>query len=397
MSNIPNNTVGGASPLTASRSDPGRLRVLHIVLNLHQGGLERILIELANRLNTVEFESHVLTLEFPGSLARTLDPHVNVHVAKRLRRSSMIYPAGLIRQIRSIAPDVVHTHSGVWYKASLAARRAGVPALVHTDHGRPHPDPWHHRLLDRVASYRTDVVVAVSQQLGSDLSSQSIVAGSSRIAVITNGVDTDLFRRSGRNGKLRTELDIPHDVPVIGSIGRLDHIKGYDVMLQAFACLLDAWRGPAMPVLVIAGDGPEMRALKEFRSRLGLTSDVRLIGWRNDISELLDSFDLFTMASRSEGTSVSLLEAMSSQLCPVVTDVGGNAAILGPRLAHRLCPPENVAALASAWHGALADDARRRADAAEARRRVVENYSIASMLEAHERMYRSVFRRATFG
>ena len=79
---------------------------------------------------------------------------------------------------------------------------------------------------------------------------------------------------------------------------------------------------------------------------------------------------------------------MSAGLCPVVTDVGGNAAVLGPGLAHRLVPPREPAALAAAWTAALADPGRRQADAAAARRRVQDAFSLRTMVRRYEALYR---------
>jgi glycosyltransferase involved in cell wall biosynthesis len=93
------------------------------------------------------------------------------------------------------------------------------------------------------------------------------------------------------------------------------------------------------------------------------------------------------MSSRSEGTSVSLLEAMSAGLCPVVTDVGGNAAVLGPALRHRLVPPADPEALAMAWRDALVDSDRRTADGAAARQRVKAVYSLEEMVRRYESLY----------
>ena len=93
------------------------------------------------------------------------------------------------------------------------------------------------------------------------------------------------------------------------------------------------------------------------------------------------------MSSHSEGTSVSLLEAMSAQLCPIVTDVGGNAAVLGSILRHRLVPPRDPSALAAVWRDALAEPGRRSADAAAARARVLEAFTLDAMVRAYERLY----------
>lgn len=335
------------------------------------------------------FESHILTLSDFGRLADGLDDHAQLHRTRSVRLFSMIWPSGVIRAMRAIAPHVVHTHSGVWYKASLAARRAGVPRIVHTDHGRHYPDPWEARLLDGLAARRTDVVVAVSDALRRQMENTLLPRPRpTGIRVVVNGVDTERYRPDhAANGALRAELGLEADAPVIGSIGRLDAIKAYDIMIQAFATLRASWSGQPKPVLVVAGDGPEAGRLRALIERHGLQDAARLTGWRKDVEGLYALFDLFTLSSWSEGTSVGLLEAMSSGVCPIVTAVGGSPAVLGDGLRHRLVPPGDAGALAAAWRNALRHPDLRKADGAAARARVEQAFGLGTMIREYERIY----------
>jgi glycosyltransferase involved in cell wall biosynthesis len=376
----------GARPVSAAAGR--RLRILHVVLDLEAGGLERLVADMVRRADRERFDVHVLALRYLGRNARGLETLAGLHEGPRSRGSwSMVWPRRLAAQIRGIAPDVVHTHSGVWYKASLAARLAGVPRLVHTDHGRLKPDPWRDRLVDGLASRRTDVVVAVSESLGEQLA-RTVVHDPSRIVVVLNGVDTERFRPRGDTGRVRGELAIPADAPIIGSIGRLDPIKAYDVMVEAFGLLRAGWTSGPPPVLVLAGDGPEQERLDALVRARGLDQAVRLTGWRDDVHDLHGAFTLFSLSSWSEGTSVSLLEAMSAGVCPVVTRVGGNPAVLGARLEHRLVAAGDPAALAAAWRDALLDPEARRADARVARQRVEEAFALDVMVRRYEALYR---------
>lgn len=365
---------------------PERQRVLHIIQNLNYGGMERLLADLVRGVRSDRFDPHVLVLQYVGRFGEELDGVAEVHQAAPMSRLSMLWPRSLAAEIARIAPAVVHSHSGVWNKAARAARAAGVPRIVHTEHGRPLPDPWQARCLDALASRRTDVVVAVSDALAGTLRSE-IVSGNCRVETILNGVDTERFRPGGSGSDTRAELGVAHDSLVIGSIGRLEPIKGYDVMIEAFALLLQRRGDLPAPVLMLAGDGSERRALERRCRELGIADHVRLVGWRDDVESLLTSFDLFAMSSRSEGTSISLLEAMSTGLCPVVTDVGGNRAVLGERLSHRLMPSADPAALSAGLLNALSDKSRRAADATAARERVRRKYSAAAMVAAYERVY----------
>lgn len=362
------------------------MRVLHVVLNLHQGGLERVLGDLARGMDPRRFELHIVAVEFLGHLSRGLEEHARLYVAPRQERWSLLRPSALAARIREIAPDIVHTHSGVWFKGSLAARMADVPYVVHTDHGRQSPDPLTHRLLDGMASRRTDAIIAVSEALARHLAG-AVVHDPSRIAVIPNGIDTRRFCRFPVEAGIHQELGVPANTVVIGSIGRLDPIKRFDVMIDAFALLLRDNPLPNMPVLVIAGDGPERARLASLIAQRGLTGRAHLLGWRDDVHALHATFSLFTMSSRSEGTSIGLLEAMSAELCPVVTDVGGNPAVLGEGLRHRLCRAEDARALADAWRAALVDRDRRLADGAAARSRVREAFSLERVVRDHQALY----------
>jgi len=368
---------------------PRRIRLLHIVQNLNYGGMERVLSDLLGRLDPAEFEVHLLALQYLGRFSEGLEGHFPLHVAPALGRFSMVWPRALARAIAQVSPDVVHTHSGVWYKAALAARLAGARTVVHTEHGRRLPDRWTDRLIDGQAARFTRVVVAVSEELQAYLGAR-VTRGRCRVVWIPNGVRTDLFAPRPDSGVLRRALGLAADVPLIGSVGRLEPVKGFDVMIEALARLLATWDGGQPPILVVAGDGSERGALEDLARRLGVDRQVRLLGWHDRPSDLLETITIFTLASRSEGTSISLLEAMSSGVCPVVTRVGGNAAVLGPALAHRLVPADDPAALAAAWRAALTDPELRTRDAAAGRTQAEACYGLDAMVRRHADLYREL-------
>ena len=378
--------AAAASVPPRSTKSARRLRVLHVIQNLNYGGMERVLADMVRGMDRTRFEGHVLALEYLGRFAEGLDDVAELHLADRMSPFSLLRPQALARQFRRIRPDVVHTHSGVWYKASLAARMAEVRRVIHTEHGRQPNEPITDRAIDALAARRTDCTVAVSRQLGDRLIATRIVPAR-RLHVITNGISTELFRPRVDDGLVRRELHIGAAVPVVGSIGRLESIKGYDVMIEAFAVLLTEWPHATGPMLVIAGEGTERARLEQLIDARGIRKHVHLLGWRNDTCSLHSAFTVFSMSSRSEGTSVSLLEAMSAGLCPMVTDVGGNRAVLGESLRHRLVRAEDPQALASALRVALTDFAGRSRDGDLARQQVVRSFSLESMIESYQRLY----------
>lgn len=368
-----------------------RIRIAQVVNNLHYGGLERVVQDLVWGFPSAEVETHVVLLGYAGRYATALPESAQVHLVPPMSKLSMVQPVALTALLREIDPDVLHTHSGVWLKAVRAGRSARIPVMVHTDHGRGVPDPLLHRFLDHLASRFTDRVVAVSDSVAASLRAR-VVSRPVPITVIPNGVDTDRFRPRGGAASLRAELGIANETPVVGSIGRLEPVKNYELAVRALIALHRRWDAATAPkpVLVLAGDGSVRPALERLVSGLGVTSHVRLLGWRDDVHGLLDTFDLFTMSSWSEGTSMSLLEAMSTGLGCVVTDVGGNRAVLGAGLADSLVPPGDVEALAKAWQLDLGSSERRKDRGDRGRDRVIQQFSSQHMVARYLALYRDL-------
>ena len=376
---IPSAPVGGnvtKAPL------PKRVRVLHVTVNVDYGGMQRVLSDLVRHVDKTRFESHVLALQPLGRYGREVARDAELHPGPAMSRLSLLRPASLAATIAKLRPDVVHTHSGVWYKGARAARLAGVRRIVHTEHGRQ-PEGLINRFLDRRATRLTDAVVAVSQPLRTYLCDRLRVR-ESRIVVVRNGVDTATFRPTAPSGALRSQLGLRPDQPIVGSIGRLEPVKGYEVVIEAFGKVCSKTRDDA-PVLVIAGEGSARPSLEALIDRLGLRDRVFLLGWRDDAVDLYAHFRCFVMGSWSEGTSISLVEAMSCGLPPAVTAVGGNPDVLGPELAQQMAPPGDTAALATRIEGLLNGEATRVGRAA--RGQAEANFGLAQMVRQYEEIY----------
>lgn len=371
-----------------SREAGGPIRVAQVVNHLHYGGLERVVYDLVRHFPRGEVESHVVLLGYPGRYAADLSDHAALHLLPPMSKLSLVRPLAVTAVLRNIRPHVLHTHSGVWLKAARAGRAARIPAMIHTEHGRGMPDPLVNRVFDHLASRMADTVVAVSEPVAARLRA-GIVSPRVPLVVIPNGIDTDRFRPRGGAESLRPEWGIPDGAPVIGSIGRLEPVKNYELMVHSLAALLRQWdgQGAPQPVLVLVGDGSDRQPLERLVSELGLVDQVRLLGWRDDVHRLLDTFDVFSLSSRSEGLSMSLLEAMASGLPCVVTDVGGNRALLGDDLADGLVPAGDAAALAHAWNRDLQSRERRLERGGLGRERVVRQFSTQHMVGRYLDLY----------
>lgn len=369
------------------------LRVAHVVLDLHEGGLERVVTDLILDSRSRGHESHVVCLRRAGQLAAELTSG-QCSVAPRQSRLSLLAPTALAALLRRLAPDVVHLHSGVWFKGAYASRLAGLGPVVFTDHGRPLPDRLTHRGFDSLGARLTDHVVAVSAPLAEYLISRLHVPRY-KVSVIPNGIHLSEPPSAVETAHIRGDLALPPDALVIGSVGRLDPVKAYDRLLQAFARLQAA--NPVSPrplFLLLVGDGPERGRLEALAGELRVSEAVRFLGWRKDVSRILGVMDVFVLPSDSEGTSISLLEAMAAGRAVVATAVGGTPDVLGPDGgAGRLVPPGNERALADGLGELLRDDQRRRELGVRARARVEARYSFEAMAAAYLDLYRALLAR----
>jgi glycosyltransferase involved in cell wall biosynthesis len=367
----------------------GTLRITQVVFDLDGGGLETLVGEMVSGCCAAGISNSIITLS--GRLGRVgamLRPLVEQFLTLRpVPGLSMVAPIGLAHAIRSTRPDVVHLHSGAWLKPALAARLAGVPRIVYTEHGREHDDSAFLRWLDRRAARRTTVVVAVSDRLARYLE-RDVGIDPKRISTIPNGVDANRFAPGPAPTALRGELGIPARARVIGSIGRLEAVKAYERLLHAFALLRRTADIEDGVFLVLCGDGSRREALMRQAGELGVSDTVRFVGWTDRASDFYRLFDVFALTSLSEGASVSLMEAMSSGAVPAVTNVGANAEVLGPELAEQVIGDWDAEAFARILRRTIGVDGRRDPLGAAARRRILEHYTLEGMLSAYERLYR---------
>jgi glycosyltransferase involved in cell wall biosynthesis len=162
--------------------------------------------------------------------------------------------------------------------------------------------------------------------------------------------------------------------PVVGAVGSLLKLKGYDLLLEAFAMLRrDGW---ADARLVVLGEGPERRALAAAARRLGVAEAVRFAGFVPDPLPVMARFDVLAVPSSSEGCPRSVLEAMFLG-CPVAAfAVGGVPELVADGETGVLVKDRNPRRLADALLLLLGDGARRRAMGAVARARVAERFSV---------------------
>lgn len=365
-----------------------RSPVLQFADALLRGGAERLLVELAVRLNRERFDPAVACFRqeaFAEELATAGRP---VHVVPKRRAFDLGLLLRLRRLLRRERIAVVHAHDlqSATY-GFLAGRLARVPAIL-TVHGlgsfRQRRAAWLLPWLGR----RLHRVVFVGHWL-QRVAAEEFHLRPRRPLVVHNGVDPAAFCPGPPEAALRAELRLDAGAPVVGSVGNLRAVKDYPCLLRAFAAVRA--RVPNA-LLVLAGDGPERPALEALAGELGIEASVRFAGRRTDVPRLLRLFDVFALSSQTEGIPVALLEAMATGLPAVVTDTGGNPEVAVEGETAALVPVGAPERLAEALAGLLAEPGRRRAWGEAARRRVEAEFSLDRMVRAYEAIYDALLR-----
>jgi glycosyltransferase involved in cell wall biosynthesis len=298
---------------------------------------------------------------------------------------------------------LIHAHNlAAWQYGVLAGHHR---RLIYTQHGaNVHNLGLVDRLRARCLACFTDEVVAVSRATADSMARRLWIPGK-RIKVVVNGVTAGRTTDRSEDEKdgARRRLSLPADAFVIGSVGRLAQVKGHDRLIKAFARGVEADvnryslsaigntknqepRTKNSPCLLLVGDGPERARLEQLAQDLGVSGQVIFAGYQSDPSPYYDAMDLFVLPSRSEGLSISLLEAMAAGVPVAVTDVGENKAVIEDGRCG-LVLPDDEEDWKSALTPAMADLPRLAAMAGAARARVRERYSLEATLDSYEALY----------
>ena len=292
------------------------------------------------------------------------------------------------REIRRLAPTIVHTRNLGALEAQVPAALAGVPVRIHGEHGRDMSDPdgsrRRYQWARRAYSPFVHRYVALSRDLA-DYLTGPVGIDRARVTQICNGVD--LARFSGADAGRPLAIPgcpfQPQTHLIVGTVGRMQVEKDQVTLVRAFAQALG--QQPRLR-LVLVGDGPLRAAVDAEVSALGLHDQVWLAGMRSDVPVVLRGLHVFVLPSRAEGISNTILEAMASGLPVLATSVGGNAELVVHGRTGLLVPPAEPGAMAEALAAMVAED-RYLAMGRAGRERVVREFSLQAMVDSYQSMY----------
>jgi sugar transferase (PEP-CTERM/EpsH1 system associated) len=376
---------------TAPTGHPRRpLRVLHVVTRLSVGGTEYVLSNVVKGLGRGLFDHRICsTRGFDPAFARLPLLEGRLHLAGKPGAGFQFMVPRLARIMRECRADIVHSRNWGAIEAIPAARVAGVPIAIHSEHGYEAETlaglPGRQRLFRRLIYPLADAVFTVTEDLRT-FHAREAWTPADRIRVIHNGVDVERFAPCPEAGReIRRELGLSPEAFVAGTVGRMVAIKDQGILLKAVAELV---REGIDAHAVLVGAGPEMARLRSLvDASPELTNRVVLPGVAERIPAFLAAFDVFVLPSLREGMSNTVLEAMASALPVVATRVGGNPDLVEDDVTGWLFPPGDVAGLAAMLRRLAADSGLVRRLGEAGRRRVLEHFTLERMCRDYRNLY----------
>jgi glycosyltransferase involved in cell wall biosynthesis len=291
--------------------------------------------------------------------------------------------AGFVRRFRhwltANKPDILHVHSrrGADLWGGLAARRAGVPAVLSRRVDNPE-----FPLLARIKYPMYRRVIAISAEIEQQLSRAGVPAN--KLRLIHSAVDAQACQPDWTRAQFRAAFGLEGDQLAVVCVAQLIARKGQAVLLDAWpAVLADCPQAR----LILFGQGEEEARLQEQLRHLGLTETVRFAGFREDILSFLGHADLLVHPALREGLGICLLEAQAAGLAIVASRAGGIPEAVADAVSGLLVPPQNPSELAGAVTQLLCDPDKRSRLGAGGRMQVAQNFSVQSMVSGNLKVY----------
>jgi glycosyltransferase involved in cell wall biosynthesis len=371
-------------------------KILHLTTGLGMGGAEKMLYNLLSKTNRHQFEPIVLSLIDRGVWGDRISAlDIPVHTLEmKSSKPTLAEIWRLFSVVHQLQPDLIQ---GWMYHGNLAAQ------ITKISHFKSVPIIWNIRHSIYSLTYEKATTAAVIKVLASLSSfSEKIIYNShigasqhkqlgyaaAKTKVIPNGFDTELFIPSMQSrNQLRAELGLPENTFLIGRISRYHPMKDFANFLQAAAFLLK--EHPDVH-FVLAGSEVnfENQDLSKIINDLKIVKHIHLLGERQDIPRLTAALDIAsTSSSFGEAFPNVIGEAMSCGVTCAVTDVGDSAFIVGET--GKVVPPKDHIALANAWKELINIGVEgRKPLGASARKRIVDNFSLESVVAQYEDLYK---------
>jgi glycosyltransferase involved in cell wall biosynthesis len=321
------------------------MRILFVITTLGHGGAEKLLYTKCTHFHEKGFPVYVICLTRRlGLLADFQKQGIQVTCLNITNIFNALTAIKVYRKIvAEFKPTIVHAHM---LHANIFSRIAAIGskkkyAIINTVHDNSTRRRLFLNCLYRLTNWKVDLVTAISQEACLNHKNKTKISNN-KIIYVSNFVNSTLFKQDKSiASEYRSNLTLLGKFVWI-AVGRMFPQKDYDNLLTAFKLFSSKY---PQAVLLIVGNGPLEKEVNDMILQKGLSDSVKMLGVRNDVPQLLSTADAYVMSSAWEGQPIALIEAASTNLPIVATDVGGNNTIVHNGINGYLVPPKNARAL----------------------------------------------------
>ena len=373
-----NHTVNDPRFSDTTQSATKTLKVCHVSMCLLTGGLERLLVEFGRHCTRDQFDLSFVALDELGTPADELvELGYSVESITDSSTGKVARLKRLVTLFKDQQIDVVHTHNTLaHFYGAMAAKVAGVPVVLNTQHGRGCGTSWKARMQFRLANRWADRIIGVSED-SARVCRADDPRSADKITAIWNGIDVQRFDYRGLTS---------HTEAI--SVARLSPEKDFATLLRAVWSLVKDY--PKFKLRIV-GDGAERQQLESLARKLNITNHVEFLGERSDVPELLAQAGFFVSSTTTEGISLTLLEAMAVGLPIVTTNVGGNPEIVRDGETGHLVKSGSPVQLANAMRRMLDEPDIWPVMGELGRRRVENDFDVRHVVSQYESLYQDLY------
>jgi glycosyltransferase involved in cell wall biosynthesis len=321
------------------------------------GGTEQVIRQLVENMPIDSVEHHIFCLD--GEIKELgkllIAKGFKIHSYQRKKGFDWSLVWHLKRLITQEKYDVLHCHQYTPFVYGVIASIFNSSKVIFTEHGRFYPEVIKpkRKYINPILSFFTDKITAISNATAKAVVDFEYMP-KHKVKVVYNGLklNVDELKQTHTVESLRDFLKVPKSAFIFGTIARLDPIKNHIMLIRAFAELC---KNHNNLYLVIIGDGPMMNELRMLIADLNIENNIVLTGFIVEPQKYLLVMDVFLLPSFSEGTSMTLLEAMACGIAPIVTNVGGNPEIVENDVSGLIVENDDQSGLESAMLKLLID------------------------------------------
>lgn len=306
----------------------------------------------------------------------------------------------LAKIIKKEGIDLVHTHTPLpdGNLCRIASALAGVPIITHAHIRLPvSPNPIirkYQLMLDWITSRLfCDKIIAVSEAVKADFIKQA--SPSHKIDVIYNGIDLESNQPQKSSMDVRKEFGLANEHILIGEVARLCNVKGQHVLIESIGSVIGEFPDT---IFMIVGEDIEKNGeyrikLENLAKELNVDKNIIFTGYRSDIPDLMNAFDIFVLPSFAEGLPVTILEAMAAKKAVIATPVGGNTEIVVDGETGIIVPVGDHEQLAKAIMSLLQNPELAQQMGQKGYERVRDHFSLEQMIDKTFSIYEEVMRK----